>query len=239
MRKVVRNRSVTIAPVALYKPDIDSIIRSLSDAGHPPVVQVDDWEIAWPAELAGLPMSQFSRLKITVRDPYVSLTVERGSAWLYSGDDTPVAMGLFSVVEKALLGLVQRPHGFYRFGRHTWAVLVASVLLQTATTLLLLLWWRNPMRAILGGIAVYVVGMLLFRRFTGSTWADQTLSIKERPAVDSFWRRNRDRIVSDLLIAIVSSLLGVCATVAVQRFARKAAVPAVPSATPAPRDSAR
>lgn len=209
MKRVSKMVKRNLPLLKLYLDDIERLVATLAENGVPPTIHADDYEFDSVQDLLNLNKKQVSELRIGRKKPTVEVWLSRGFAVITAYDDSASTVG---IVQKCYDELKSASNIMSRalniFG---WiSVCVVPVL---TVSVLETLWSSSYTVAIILGGNLIVCGALLYwgnRRLTKSYCLINTARRSETP---SFWKRQGDNIIVNLLVAIVATVISVVATI--------------------------
>jgi hypothetical protein len=200
-----------IPPVKLFLDDVERIAELMGEVSSRVELETEDYVLKEPSQLADLSCSSIHHLVINGREPYVSLSLEPNSAWLYAESDTASSRGVFEKVKTALLARRRR---LSRLTLNYSAVgmSIGFAFCGLASGIITRQW---PL-LLLGFVLACVAGPwrwwsygLGFRRYS-------TIVLRRRGDQESFWGRNADTLVVATISAAVGTVFGAAATYFVQ-----------------------
>lgn len=102
MKKFPASLAERIGQVRLYLDDLQELIELFSGAGPTVEFTGGGYQFDSAVELAESGKATRSNLEMIVHQPFVRLTIERGEARLYRGDDSMAARGVFDAAREVL-----------------------------------------------------------------------------------------------------------------------------------------
>jgi hypothetical protein len=212
MKRIVENHSEGFGFLRIYREDLESILVVLEELGKPVTIQADGFELDTAKELFGLRVERLRKLSISVSDPYVSLDYENNRIWLYIAKDDIQSRGVF---EKLKLVIKKRQNRLQQFLLNpiVWGVSMAGVLILD---------WAAGKNLKIGLVAfLLIVGASLIIGVAYATFAIRAapygisrINISYKKELPSFWKRQKDNILSNLLFMMIGAAL----TIAIQKI---------------------
>lgn len=198
MKQISQSKSVDLPPTELYLEDIDELCQIIRGAAKNVRIEVPGYELESPDELAALskqlPTKVLHEFKIKAREPYIILEIYPHSSHLYISDQTLELLGIQTKITEFM---IQRRQTFW-WAMNPWLVSFLAPIAIFAGA--------KFNKWVFGATAIIVIAAYwwTYRRTFRSHTIFFLSSRKER---DSFWMRNRDKII----LAILSALIGAIA----------------------------
>jgi len=222
MEKRPRPLEKLFGPVKLYLGDLRACIELFQQLPQTGKIKIGlgDYNLTSLSELTTLGRKETDTIDIWYLnyspDMSVNLSVTPSNSFLRCNDDSPVLQGIFSKVENIIL-----TH------RRKWKWIETLFGLATAMTtpafisiilgLIYKLWWFPYFGYFL--LALWILSGLLL--LITSTLRKSKVYFIERDEHPSFWLRNKDRILVGIMTSVISILIGIAATLIVQRVTRR------------------
>lgn len=204
MKRLRKSLVRLLPPVTLFVDDVERIIEIMSKASTDPTftVKTDEYSLEHAKQLENLKGEKVGKLKITLREPWISVEVEDDWVRLYAEEDSPVTRGILSEVKDLL-----RPRRRMLSIAETRSTFAVFLLLLLAGSLVSELgkgqWWGY------GGYVFAAAGLVVvIRMFT----VKSVIIPARRIERESFWQRNRDQIVVAALTAVLTFVATLLAT---------------------------
>ena len=197
LKRKQAGRTETI-PVRLYMDHLKEIHEHLSAFCTDPVsIETSEHEAQTPEELRGLKTDSVRELRIWCHEPtYVVLRVNGHGADLSVNKGDRTSIGVYEQVRQVLLKA--RPW-YHWLLKPIWLPAVIALMIFVLGTILLVALDRGrQVRLFYSGfwLAAYPTWVYLTLRVSGRVY------VRERRELPSFFRRNKDTILTGLLIAI-------------------------------------
>jgi len=208
MEKVKISHGEHLRLVTLYRDDLENLVKIFHELTGAIDIQTAGYRLANLEELPQLRTDTIDSLALRCHDPYVSLTIEPGRIWLYIDDNSPVQRGLFEKIKAYI-------NSKYPLGR--W-VLDNSIMPGNLGGASLALLVMGAMRGSNLFLTIGIAGVIL--SFFWIWWAifgvrkRRIMILTRRSEASNFLVRKKD----DLILAIVSALLGALVTFVVTKL---------------------
>lgn len=218
MRKRIKPYSKHLRPVRLYLDDVEAIYRTLSEVAEEVKIQTDEYILDEPKQLSEIKRNHLTNLEIVSSRPFISLTLEPDSCWLYVASDEPTSRGVFEEIKE--LAESRKARFWFAYTLPFIALLGLGTGICLSNLISLMIGFTEMSQL---GVALNVVGALL--TISWSLFAFHTsfnkhsiVFLTHRPNVQTFLVRNRDNIVLALISAIFGATLGGLVTFFVSKF---------------------
>lgn len=207
MEKIIKSRWEDLPPVKLYLDDIEKIVEILREVSTTIKIETDEYSIEDVKELASLDKERVTELNIQSAEPYLNLRIGPQKSWLNIAKDEPSSRGTFEKIKEVLFLRRRKALGFL----DKWSITFPLTWLLGFATV------EFMIKAIRGGGTLFIIGsiisplILLFYLLLASYfWSHGSFIIilRRRSQEQSFIKRNKDRIIVGVLLALVSGAIG-------------------------------
>lgn len=200
----IRPLSERIPPVKLFLDDVERIVELIGEVSSRVVLETEDYVLQEPGKLAELPSGSIHYLHVSGWEPYITLSLEPNSAYLYAESDTASSRGVCEKVKTLLLTKKRRLSWLTlsSFGPGISAGLAFSGLLWGIVT-------RQLPLILLGVVCASIAGPWWWWSREGSFRRYSTIVLRRRTDQESFWRRNADRLVVGIIVGTVCTVVGI------------------------------
>jgi hypothetical protein len=196
MRRKTEAQHEVVAAVRVYLDDAERIRDLLAEKCEKVTLETSGYEFDDPEELKKLGRHRVSELVIYGRRPYLRIMIRPAGASLFAPDGDAVSLGLL-VQARKYLAATSPWWGFLarRYLALTWLV---SALLVVGTILIEFVPETWPWAAV-PSVAIPFWLLLLYAHFRGSK-----VYLVRRAAEPPFLSRNKDRLFTGLIVAVVT-----------------------------------
>jgi len=192
----------------LFLGDIEAIAEVFAQAGYSVDIQADGYQLDTLAELSKLENDRLDSLKIQSTHSLsniVSFEYEKGSIWLYIQEDSITNRGVF----EKIAAIINRRRTIWR--KLFYNTYLPSMLLGVVSGVLIGSrgkGYATETRFIIL-MVVITIGLLLYTTLMLITVLKRSGTIykKSKKEISSFWIRQKDNIVSNLIAALMGSIL--------------------------------
>jgi hypothetical protein len=226
MRKCERAWTKKYRPLKLFKDDIEEIIKIITTestktsnsqkktTGHDIDISIDGFQLDNPEELNDVKKDRIKELNITAALCSLQLYFGYSSAKIYIGneDDTRL-MGIANRIDKVLQGR-QRLFGFICSNFSGWLSL--SVMTGLCVFLLLAAITMPSLPIYISFVGLLVINIVAYAYYVYLSTHFTTIRMFYSYEKASFFERNKDAILVNLMTGVVGLLLGVIGTLLVQ-----------------------
>jgi len=210
MKKLTESHSSSIERFRLYREDIEDIYAIIAEVGKNITIESEGYSLKDLAELDKLGSYRLRTLKISSTDPYISFDFEKGRLWLYIANDTVIARGAFEKIAK----LVRRRQTIVRklfYNTYIPAVLLGFYSYRFASIM------RHDTIDLKNGILLFGIGaiVLLYNIFMLLNVLKNSgiIIVKSKKELPSFWTRQKDNIISNIIYLLAGSILTIVAQI--------------------------
>lgn len=229
MKKLGSPQTKDFGPLKLTAFDLAEILRLLASSSEPGSNKVeliaDDVQYDSAEEFVSESHGRIPKVvRIKSSDPYATIDLHPAFARLYVSKDDVASVGLFAKLESVLRAGERQPKVLYS----GWWIVLSLWVLQGLS-------YIPVLKAYAGAINV---AFLL-----NSAWIVWAIYIHLRrfslvqPVMASdprtFWQRNSDNILIALISGLIGAVAGVAATKTADHFWRSESTPATPASAPA------
>ncbi len=212
MKKINTHIREELKPMSLYLDDIEKLMEIFKEISNDITIEFDNYELENIHEIPTLNLESTKKLKITSRNPYISIDFSKSGIYLYADDDTIIQRGCIEKI-KNLLSTRIRKYTYFYHGAWSGGFVGATIIpLYTSLE-----------AGKINYIAIFSI-LLLF----GLLWSyfghkDQfnnysIIYTKTRLASPNFFKRNQDSIIVAIIGALVGALIGIGGTLAINKF---------------------
>lgn len=195
----------------LYRDDLVSLIEIMRDNGERATFQLGGYVVEGPEELSNeeLKLAPIQAIEFSAYEPYVNLIGRSNFLRVSASPDDIRSRGIVSKLAE-VLDRGRRRTSFFA----SWRWLLAYfVLLVSSTVLFLTTRERVYTVGTVTVVVLYVVAFgvegMVFRRRRSE------FLLIPRAAATSFWSRNREALIVNLIVAVVSVILTLLVTAAI------------------------
>lgn len=191
-----------LPPLKVFLDEVRNIHSILAKHCRDVTIETARYEISDIDKLVDIGIEQTHQLKFKAHNPYISIELQKSGAHIFIGEDSTLSRGILNEIEEAL-SMCRRKVA--RFLSKWWFV----------NFVLGLIFWSSIITTIklLEGLTVWVVCSVLaiiyiylwVYGFRLSMYEYSTIVLSERRERKNFFVRNRDQILVNLLVAIVTA----------------------------------
>jgi len=216
MKKLIKSHSERLGPVKLYLDDIERILDIISETSHETTLLTSEYALGAVGDLENLGCESINKLIIECRELYLTVELRPYVAELYIGQDTAEARGVFEKVKTVLVANRRRP---YWLIRNLWL----AVLPSAPVTWLLLdaLERRSVLAAAAAILGFFLMGAGTWWWYELAVHRHSVVVLKRRKERTSFWKRNRDRIATGIILSVINLVAGGLLTLLIQWLLRE------------------
>ena len=215
MKKLLKSHSERLDPVKLYLDDIERILDIIRETCPETTMETDEYAVGEVAQLESLGRDSINTLDIECSRPYITLQFRPYVTSLYIGQDTAEARGVFEKVKTVLVANRRRPQ---------WLISNLWFATWLGVPSLLLFFAALERRSVAAGAAA-ILGFVLAG--AGTWWAYElaihrhsVVVLRRRSQGASFWKRNRDRIITGIILSVIDLAAGSMFTLLIQWLLR-------------------
>jgi hypothetical protein len=203
MKKKKQSHIENLRPVILYLDDIEQIVEIFKTISDKVEISTEEYKYENISELQNLSDERLSDLNIEIKEPYVSLGFKKCNVSLYRADDDAVTVGLCEKLKEFLFRHTRK------FSRIMYIVPIWSFFIGVGSSTLVIGTHRSDVNRIFIGCIVLACGIVLtliswylrFNRFS-------TIYLQRKKEFPSFWKRNKDELVVNILVGCICLLVG-------------------------------
>jgi hypothetical protein len=212
MEKITKSRFESLPPIKLYLDDIEKIVEILGELSTEIKIETDEYALRDVKEFASLNRERLTELSIQSSEPHLSLYIGSRNAWISIAKDIPPSRGTFEKVKDLLLlrrrkfsAFLDIPYVNFLLG----AMIGSGVVVSIIGVIRLIIGTGLPPAMTIGGIMLLFIGSLLsWWSFRVSSKEYSLIILKRRIDQPSFFKRNEDKILVGIIIAVVSVIFG-------------------------------
>jgi len=218
MKQIDRKQNKTYLPVCLYLDELSAIEKIINDAGGKPIIKIADCEFDSIADLVKnqslLENNKLDEALITSRTPSIYIFLRKTWASLEIDTSDLISTGVFTKIDKILKSCKRRTAWI----NHTWWGLLLLFIISVSLFLILLFYFEihfisKDILSILSPVQIAGITCLLYVIFYKINTTK--IILQNRANAPSFFKRNKDQIIVNVIIAIIGAILGIFGTLIV------------------------
>jgi hypothetical protein len=193
----------------VYLEDIEALVDVLSSVADKVDIETDRYTLSTPADLLQLPEGGRIELTLSTIDPYYRVRIAGGNAFFEGSGGTGVqlrgakaeVLAVFKSRQRWGASVVMHPM------RWAWASLLWVL---GFVGLFALLHAHKSLSLLQVGVAALSIGMAVYTetRILSFLWRGRVIVVPRRRAeAPSFWKRNGEKVVVNLIVAVVASVM--------------------------------
>ena len=202
MKKKLHSISKHLPPVKLYLDDVNEIVSRLQSLCSKIEYSTKNYEFESLDELKQNCGSNLKELAIQGRSPYISVDIRKHDVHLYTSGESETTIGLYYSLKEFL----QQKSGWYSKFLNIW--------LWGTLLWIFLIVFSNVIKELkdLPDILKYFYIFLSFIFFFFllsllNRWKGSTIYLENRYKVSNFWERNKDKIITTIIGALIGTFL--------------------------------
>lgn len=204
MKKLRKSIYISLPPVKLYLDDMRNIYDILKNNCKDVTIKTAEYQLSDVDQLKDVSSNEIHELHLVGKDPYISVNLEPNSTSIYVDEDSTLNVGILSEI-KVILSKCQR-----KIARVFANPFLSSLVLMLVFFALLIpigQFTEGLFDWILLGFLVlfYILSYVSAYRFQEYSYS--TVVLSERREKGNFFVRNKDQILINLLVAVVTILL--------------------------------
>lgn len=208
MKKKPTSDFQMISNLYIYRDDLEEIYNLLHRYSDSVVFTVDEYELDSADELGQLKKKQAEKVEFSISKPYIAIKIKDNGASIYAGDNEDINAN--AITNKFVTALKKRKRpilfefmedNYLKINMVLWLLLAFCLIFHD-------FYYPYPLylAAFLFGIFLIASGIVLFPIITKKDKTIVSLSYKKDSP--SFFQRNRDAIVVEIIIGIIILVLG-------------------------------
>jgi hypothetical protein len=190
----------SLAPVRLYRDDIDNIHQKLAAACEEVTILIGGFSFTEPAKLSELNQEVLFDIEFRGRNPTVHADLKHNTAHLFASSNDALSRGIIATVKDAIPT---------KISLRLWNMLAFFSSLISLVIFLMSFFINTTVPMIPFAIIMILLAFVYPFWYWRTEFARHTIVyLKYRKDAPSFLKRNKDALIVNLFVAVVAIVLG-------------------------------